>query len=1218
VKCEACGTVNDSGAKFCKECGAAISPACSRCQEPVPPLAKFCMNCGQALAAPGGAAPAPAAMDPVRRYIPPELLAKLERARARGGMQGERRIVTIVFCDVKGSTAAAEKLDPEEWAEVMNGAFAHLIAPVYRYEGTLARLMGDAILAFFGAPITHEDDPQRAVLAGLAITRELVPFRGRMQRELGIDLDVRVGINTGLVVVGEVGSDLRLEYTAMGDVVNVAARMEQTAAPGTVRVAEPTWRQVAPLFDTEDLGSVDVKGKQDPVRAFRIVGPRVQPGRLRGLEGIDSPMVGRDRELGILRGHAVALERGSGQIVSVMGEAGLGKSRLVAELRRALETEGTPRIGIHEGRTLSYQSAVPYAPVVDLLRGLLGVGGGETPAPSYAAVVGAIAETTGDEPVAAALAPFVASLLGAPVEGAAAERIRYLEAPARHAAMAAAVVELLAAASARRPRMIIFEDLHWADSSSLDVIGRLLHAAGSAALLVVLVLRPRPDEPSWRLHEVAAREHAHRYTHLPLDPLGDDETRALVANLLHVEGLSSNVRSIILEKAEGNPYFVEEVIRSLIDEGVIVRDGDGWRATRDIEGVVIPGSLAAVLGARLDRLDEATKHVAQLAAVMGRELDYEVLARVLAASPDDALAELERRGLVRERARRPRRIYWFKHVLVQEAAYQSLLIKTRREVHGQVASVLAELASDRSADIARHYLEARESARALPYLVTAAERAARAYSTPEALRLYGQALELVDAGVISDVGIPARVYEGRGGALQLSMDMPGAIQNWQAMIAWATAHGDEPMRVSGLNKLAMVHGVLLGDAQQGRRLLDEAETLAEGTGNQPGIVEGCMVRCAVHLARAEFEDAYRYLDRATELGRVLSADEPMLFGMAHIANTWMFMTEFERARAQIEATLAKAHELGNLKYQGEIKTWALPALQFRDGDLAGAIASAREGVEIAERIGDAIHLSMGLALLGRLALVEGRFEDALAFGERAMNVGRATGMPFLASMTQACFGGSLAAADDRLRERAVGLHSEAHALLQMPSGDFFGADCLAELGELALALGDLPRARQMFEQGLTVASTLSRLLRPRLLAGLAALEIAEGRLDDARGHVSEARAYAEARGMRPDVAFVRLTEAHVAEARGEREQAAALFDVAASLAEALGFRPLVAQARAGAARLQDGEAADSSRKTAIAIVEEMAAEIRDAELRAGVVATARKRLFLAESPAAAS
>ncbi|MFQ6029368.1 MAG: adenylate/guanylate cyclase domain-containing protein, partial [Dehalococcoidia bacterium] len=289
TSCPTCQASNPAGARFCMTCGGTLVSECGNCGVELPAEAKFCLNCGHQVAE-GQVAPAPPQL---RQYIPQELLSKLEGSQTGGSVQGERRIVTMVFCDVRGSTAAAEQLDPEEWTEIMNGAFEHLIAPVYRYEGTVARLMGDAILAFFGAPIAHEDDPQRAVLAGLDIVQGIVPYREEIKRKWGLDFQIRVGINTGLVVVGEVGSDLRVEYTAMGDAINLAARMEQTAQPNTVQVAEDTYRLIAPLFEVEDLGGIEVKGKSEPVRAYRVLNLKEDPGRLRGIEGLDAPLIGR-------------------------------------------------------------------------------------------------------------------------------------------------------------------------------------------------------------------------------------------------------------------------------------------------------------------------------------------------------------------------------------------------------------------------------------------------------------------------------------------------------------------------------------------------------------------------------------------------------------------------------------------------------------------------------------------------------------------------------------------------------------------------------------------------------------------------------------------------------------------------------------------------------------------------------------------------------------
>ena len=391
--CTNCEAQNPDGAKFCMGCGAKLQNNCPQCNTELPVGAKFCFNCGfqigvaPAMTQPPPATPAPAPVpDPVTdldRYIPRELQNKLQNARTSGTMVGERRIVTMLFCDVKGSTAAAGQLDPEEWAEIINGAFEFMIKPVYKYEGTLARLMGDAILAFFGAPIAHEDDPQRAILAGLDIVQDIADYRRHIQREWGIEIDVRVGINTGLVVVGAVGSDLRMEYSALGDAINLAARMEQTAQPGTVQIAEPTYKLISPLFDVEDLGRIEVKGKDEPVSTYRVLAAKVDPGRLRGIQGLESPLVGRDAEFEILRRALDELEQGHGGILSLVAEAGLGKSRLVAEARQLAPDPGGPGRQWLEGRSLSYETNTPHAPFIDLFTACFDLQQDQTPDQKY-------------------------------------------------------------------------------------------------------------------------------------------------------------------------------------------------------------------------------------------------------------------------------------------------------------------------------------------------------------------------------------------------------------------------------------------------------------------------------------------------------------------------------------------------------------------------------------------------------------------------------------------------------------------------------------------------------------------------------------------------------------------------------------------------------------------------------------------------------------------
>src|SRR6266545_3338395 len=315
---------------------------CPNCQTSNPEEAKFCMNCGHSLAATVHATDR--GIDNVQvkdrsldKFIPQELLTKIQAARAVDAMVGERRVITMLFCDVKGSTAAAEKVDPETWTDIMNGIFEYMIRPIYKYEGTVPRLMGDAILAFFGAPMAHEDDPQRAVLAGLEIQEGIKEYAEEIRLKHGLEFALRVGINTGLVVVGAIGSDLRMEYTAIGDAINLAARMEQTALPGSVQVTDETYRLVAPFFDFEALGEVEVKGKATPIKTYRPLRLKNSPGNLRGLEGLTSPLVGRERQLALLNGQIKQLKTGAGSFVAVIGEAGLGKSTLIVELKKSNE-----------------------------------------------------------------------------------------------------------------------------------------------------------------------------------------------------------------------------------------------------------------------------------------------------------------------------------------------------------------------------------------------------------------------------------------------------------------------------------------------------------------------------------------------------------------------------------------------------------------------------------------------------------------------------------------------------------------------------------------------------------------------------------------------------------------------------------------------------------------------------------------------------------------
>src|SRR5512143_1772543 len=460
--CPKCQHQNPIDAAFCLNCGTKLTRACSNCGTLLPGNARFCSNCGQPVAV-------STPIDETRlnqlAATTPAQLAEKMRAAAP---ESERKIVTVLFADVVGSTSLAEKMDPEDWMAIMNRAFARLSPVIHKYEGTLARLMGDALLAFFGAPVAHEDDPVRAIRAARDMLQAAEEYAIDVKRDRGIDFQIRVGLNTGTVIVGEVGSDLKYEYTAMGDAVNLAARMQSAAEPGTTLIAENTYRGAAHFFEFEDRGKISVKGKAEPVQVYGVTGERLNAGSGRGLEGLTSPLVGRDHELQTLTQAIVDLKEGRGQIVSVIGEAGLGKSRLVAELLRPHHDA----VLILEGRSLSYETTTPYAPFIDMFSTHIGLTANQTDAEKYAEIKKSVSAALPHR--AAELTPLLASLLGVEPDEADRDHIRFLEPPQLRARVVQAVQHLIEHISAQRPMIMVFEDLHWADTTSLELLEQLL------------------------------------------------------------------------------------------------------------------------------------------------------------------------------------------------------------------------------------------------------------------------------------------------------------------------------------------------------------------------------------------------------------------------------------------------------------------------------------------------------------------------------------------------------------------------------------------------------------------------------------------------------------------------------------------------------------------------------------------------------------------------
>ncbi|HUR16269.1 MAG TPA: adenylate/guanylate cyclase domain-containing protein [Candidatus Limnocylindrales bacterium] len=596
----------------------AVRVTCPRCETEVSTDARFCMSCGMSLGDPS--ADDAAREQKVVASAPSPLVDKMRAAK----LTGERKPVTALFADVVGSTTLAESMDPEDWTQIVNEAFDLMSKAVFHYEGTIAQLQGDAMLAFFGAPVAHEDDPDRAIRAALEMIEQIDEYARQLQRTHGIEFRIRAGINTGPVIVGNVGSDLRYEYTALGDAVNVAARVQTSAEPRTVLVTANTMRFAADAFDFEDLGDIELKGKTEPVQLYRVIGIKAQPGRRRGLEsvGLSSPLVGRSAELESLRALFEVAVAGRGRVAVLIGEPGIGKSRLLAELRALIPTATWV-----EGKCVTYGRTVPYHLVLDMVRSMLGISLSNSEAEERQIMTTRLRELLGDE--ASDVGPYIAHLLSLPLSQVERDMVQ-VDPEMLQSRYVAAIFRVIRGHLAAGPLVLVCEDIHWADPASVEMVIQLMALMTTQPVLLILAGRNETDSPGWRLVTQVRTTMGDALTEIRLQPLSDDASRELVSNLLEIESLPEQVRDKILERAEGNPFFVEEVIRMLIERGAIVRSTNRWVADESITAVEIPETLHSLLLARIDQLPDDAKRSLRVASVIGRQFPVRVLERVLA------------------------------------------------------------------------------------------------------------------------------------------------------------------------------------------------------------------------------------------------------------------------------------------------------------------------------------------------------------------------------------------------------------------------------------------------------------------------------------------------------------------------------------------------------------------------------------------------------------
>ena len=664
----------------------------------------------------------------------------------------ERRVVTALFADVVGSTPLGERLDPEELKLVLQEAVTRVIAAVEAFGGTVKDLAGDGVLALFGAPVAHEDDPERAVRAGLRIVEDITRYGREVEQAWGIEgFSVRVGVNTGLVVVGDVGAGGRVEYTALGDAMNTAARLQAAARPGSVLVAVDTQRLAQHAFAWGEPVALELKGKARPFPAVEALGVSSEPATRRGMDGVEVPMVGRDRELAVGASAVEAVLDGSGGVLFVTGEPGIGKTRLLAEIRSAFlagdPARGRPRFYV--GRCVSYGESLPYGPVRDLLRSWLGVVADEPELRVRVTLRRQVDALFGDD--AGAVRPYLGALLGLTLDPDDAARLAELSPEALQYRTFEVVRTWAARLAADGPVAFAVEDVHWADPTSLELLRRLAADTDIEALLLLVTSRPERDHGSWRLMEDVGREVPHRVREVALDALTGDAGRALLHALVGAGTLPPDMEQRILEPAEGNPFFLEEIVRSLTDAGALVpEDTGGWRFDHDVP-VQIPASVEKVVLARIDRLDPVAHEILVAAAVLGRRFGLPLLEGVAPRDPEEvraALAELQRLDLVRERRRWPEPEFRFKHALIQDAAYRTLVRDQRNQLHRKAAEWLGRRYAGREDEVAgllaHHWLGADDEERAARHLTRAGDRARQEYALDEAIAHYRVLLPILE------------------------------------------------------------------------------------------------------------------------------------------------------------------------------------------------------------------------------------------------------------------------------------------------------------------------------------------------------------------------------------------------------------------------------------------------------------------------------------------
>jgi predicted ATPase/class 3 adenylate cyclase len=1012
MRCSRCGTNNPSANNFCAKCGNALAKRCAKCKAENPPTSDFCGKCGAPLTNGAGAAVA---------TLSPEGSASSVRVTPESSspetLDGERKTVTALFADIKGSTELMRDLDPEEAREIVDPVLQLMMAAVHRYGGYVAQSTGDGIFALFGAPVAHEDHPQRALHAALAIQDELHRYAERLRAEGKIPVEARVGVNTGEVVVRTIETGGHTEYTPVGHVTNLAARMQTAAPTGSIAASEATQRLCEGYFEFRALGPTAVKGLSAPVEVYEVVrvGPLRTHFQLAARRGL-TRFVGRERELEQMQ-HALDLASGGhGQIVAVMAEAGTGKSRLFYEFKAMLPAE----CKVLEAYSVSHGKAAAWLPVLELLRGYFDFQDADDPATRREKLRAKLATL---DPALEDTLPYLFGLLGIQ-EGP--DPLAQMDPQIRRRRTLETIKRTILRESLEHALVVIFEDLHWIDSETQALLDLLADSGAGARLLLLVNYRPE-----YR-HEWSGRGH---YLQLRLDPLGGENAAAMLATLLGESAELAPLKRLIAERTGGNPFFIEEMVQALFDERILVRNGI-VKVTRSLSQIHIPPTVQGILAARIDRLSGEQKELLQTLAVIGRESRLGLIRKVVSASAnvrlESILADLRVSEFIYEQPALTESEYIFKHALTQEVAYNSLLIERRKQLHEHAGhaleSLFAEQLDDHLTQLAHHYSHSDNIEKAIEYLSRAGQQAFQRSAHAEAIRSLNSAIDLLQKLPNS----PERVQ--RELRLQLALGSASIpITGWAALEverAFTRARelcerlNDPPElfpALFGLWTMYFIRAELRTASELGEQLLQRAQqahrpallllahqalgdtlfsmgefllasehlemaiSLYNRERYRPrGFRHGvdAKVNCLSYAARTLWTLGYpdRALERGNEciaLARALAHPHTLAFAEKAVGQLHRWRREAHAARETAERLMALSTEHGFmfwLAVANILQGWAM-AEQGRNEE---AIAQIQEGLAALRATGAEVERPQNLSLLAEACMKTGRLDDGLS------------------------------------------------------------------------------------------------------------------------------------------------------------------------------------------------------------------------------------------------